>query len=112
MVIDGFCDFYDRISDEALAVLERALKGGKKINVITFDPMQRLSQYSDTGLYVHLVRADHGAIVGGGIDDSVAALLSTEIYGLSRKFREKELNVGQATVYAADKMAYVTVGRT
>lgn len=111
IVIDGFCDFYDRISDEALAVFERALAKNSDINVVTFDPMQRLADYSSTGLYVHLVRANAGMIVGGKIDDSVAAAISTEIYEIPKKFREKELSNGQAVIYSSNKMAYIATER-
>ena len=112
IVIDGFCDFYDRISDEALMIFEKALAKNSNISVITFDSMQRLSDYNGTGLYVRLVRANAGAISGGKIDDSVAAAISNEIYEIPRKFREKELTNGQAIIYSSSKMAYITVERS
>jgi ABC-type phosphate transport system ATPase subunit len=112
IVIDGFCDFYDRISDEALMIFEKALAKNSNISVITFDSMQRLSDYNGTGLYVRLVRANAGAISGGKIDDSVATAISNEIYEIPRKFREKELTNGQAIIYSSSKMAYITVERS
>ncbi len=111
LVIDGFCDFYDRISDEALSVFENTLSQSNSVKVITFDPMSRLADYSDTGLYVHLVRSESGAIVGGRLDDLVSALLSTRVYEIPRKFREKELNDGQAIIYSENKMAYISIER-
>lgn len=111
IVIDGFGDFYDRISDESLSVFEKALANNSKINVVTFDSMQRLSEYNSTGLYVHLVRSNAGAIIGGGIDDSVAAAISTGIYEIPRVFREKELSAGQAIIYSSGKMAYINIER-
>ena len=112
IVIDGFSDFYDRISDEALSIFEKALSNNSKINVVTFDSMQRLSDYSSTGLYVHLVRTNAGAIIGGKIDDAVAAAIATEIYEIPRKFREKELSSDQALIYSCNKMAYITTERS
>ena len=112
IVIDGFSDFYDRISDEALSIFEKALSSNSKINVVTFDTMQRLSDYSSTGLYVHLVRTNTGAIIGGKIDDSVAAAIETSIYEVPRKFREKELSSEQAIIYSSDKIAYINIERS
>ena len=111
VVIDGFCDFYDRISDENLSVFERALTRNESINVITFDSMQRIRDYRDTGLYVRLVRSECGVIVGGGIDDELAAALTGKIYDIPNKYRTKELDGGQATVYSGSKIAYVTLRR-
>ncbi len=109
IVIDGFSDFYDRISDEALSVFEKRLSKNLKTTVITFDSMQRLSEYSSTGLYVHLVRTSTGAIIGGKIDDTVAPAITTAIYEIPRRLREKELAGGQAIIYSSDKMAYINV---
>ena len=93
-------------------VLERALRSGVEMNVITFDPMQRLKDYRDTGLYVLLVRADNGAIIGGNINDEVASSISTEIYEVPIKFREKVLTSEQAIVYNKNSIAYVNVERS
>lgn len=112
IVIDGFSVFYDRISDEALSVFESALANNSKIKVVTFDSMQRLLEYNSTGLYVHLIRSSAGAIIGGKIDDAVAAALSTEIYEIPRKFREKELSNRQAIIYSSGKMAYIDIERS
>ena len=79
LVIDGFCDFYDRISDEALFVLERALKANAEMNIVTFDSMQRLKDYRDTGLYVYLIRSYCGVILGGCIDDTIAAAITASV---------------------------------
>jgi len=109
LIIDDFCDFYDRISDEALSVFERMLVNKKKFCILTLDEMSRLEPYRDTGLYVHLIRTDCGAIVKGRIDDAVAAAISTEIYNVPRKFRERELQEEQALVYHGGKIAYVNI---
>ena len=42
LFIDGFCDFYDRISDEALLIFERALKSNVEMNIVTFDAMGKM----------------------------------------------------------------------
>ncbi len=112
IVVDGFCDFYDRISDDALMVLERALKNGLNVTMLTFDAMQRISDYRDTGLYVYLVRTQSGAIVGGQIDDVLASSITTDIYEVSHKFREKQLEDTQAIVYCGKKIAYVNIDRS
>ena len=111
LVIDGFCDFYDRISDEALLVFEKALKTNPEMNIITFDAMQRIQDYRDTGLYVYLVRARCGAMIGGYIDDAVASAITTEIYEVPKKFREKSLNQAQAIIYRGKEMAYIDIER-
>lgn len=111
VVIDGFCDFYDRISDEALLILERTLKSNVEINVITFDDMQRLNDYRDTGLYVYLVRTENGAIIGGNIDDSIAAAITTDIYEVPKKFRETELDNKQAIIYRGKEIAFIDIER-
>lgn len=111
LVIDGFCDFYDRISDEALFVLEIALKANDKMNIVTFDSMQRLKDYRDTGLYVYLVRSDCGVILGGRIDDTIAAAITTEVYEIPQRFREKALKDSQAIIYRGKKIAYIDIER-
>jgi len=111
LVIDGFCDFYDRISDEALFVLERALKANAEMNIVTFDSMQRLKDYRDTGLYVYLVRSNCGVILGGCIDDTIAAAITTEVYDIPQKFREKSLKNSQAIIYRGKEIAYIDIER-
>ncbi len=111
LVIDGFCDFYDRISNEALDVLEKALRKGAPLSVITFDSMQRFRDYSETGLFVELVRCEKGVIMGGAIDTDVAPYLNHVVYEIPCKFREKELKEGQAIIYSNKQMAYIAVER-
>lgn len=98
--IDGFCDFFDKISDEALSGFERALERGVGYTLLTFDDMQRIQDYRDTGLYVKLIRTDDGAVIGGLIDDALSSALTTQIYEISKDQREKELSFGQAFVYS------------
>lgn len=111
LLIDEFCDFYDRISDEALLILERALKSDIEMNIVTFDAMKRLQEYRDTGLYVHLVRAERGVIVGGYVDDDVASAITTDIYEVPKKFREKALGNSQAIIYRGKEIAYINIER-
>ena len=111
IVIDGFSDFYDRISDEALSVFEKELSKNDSIKIITVDDMKRLSDYRDTGLYVHLVRSKAGVVIGGCVDDAISAAISDSIYEIPRKFREKELANNQGFVYSGNQMAYIAVGR-
>ena len=107
--IDGFCDFFDTISDEALSDFERALDRGVGYTLITFDSMQRIQDYRDTGLYVKLIRTDNGAIVGGSVNDELSSALTTQIYEISKGQREKELSQGQAFVYSNVTCSYVDI---
>lgn len=109
LFIDGFCDFFDRISDEALELFERFLKEDKHLFILTTDPMKRWQEYRDTGLFVHLIKARSGAVVGGKIEDEVANSLSTELFEVSRKFRGKELSYTQVTVYEGKHLSYVSL---
>ena len=87
LVIDDFCEFFDRISDDALDLFEKFLKDGKHLAIITSDPMERWQDYRDTGLFVYLIKARCGAVVGGRIEDEVANSLCVELFDVSRKFR-------------------------
>ena len=98
--IDGFSEFFDKISDEALSDFERALERGVGYALLTFDSMQRIQDYRDTGLYVKLIRTDDGAVIGGAIDDALSSALTTRIYEISKGQREKELSFEQAFVYS------------
>ena len=107
----GFIDEV-RISDEALQSLEKDPKADRKINIVTFDSMQRLNDYRDTGLYVYLVRTENGAVIGGNIDDPIASAIVTDIYEVPRKYREKALSNTQAIIYRKKEIAYIDVERS
>ncbi len=109
LVVDGFSDFYDRISDEALVVFEKALAAGHAVNVLTLDPMNRIRDYRDTGLYVHLVRTEQGMMIGGAITDEVATGLHDCLYEIPHKHREKILTAEQGIIYCGNKISYVNV---
>ena len=98
--IDDFSEFFDKISDEALSDFERALERGVGYALLTFDSMQRIQDYRDTGLYVKLIRTDDGAVIGGAIDDALSSALTTRIYEIGKGQREKELSFEQAFVYS------------
>jgi len=107
--IDGFCDFFDKISDEALADFERALECGVGYTLLTFDSMQRIQDYRDTGLYVKLIRSNDGAVIGGSVDDVLSSALTTQIYEINKGQREKELSFEQAFVYSKVTCSYVDI---
>ena len=109
LCIDGFCDFFDRISDEALDHLEAFLKEDTALCILTADPMRRWQEYRDTGLFVHLIKVPGGAVVGGRIEDEVANSLSAELYEVSRKFRSEPLSDTQLTVYEGKRLSYVSL---
>ncbi len=109
VMIDGFCDLYDRISDEALWKLDKALVNDLNANIVTFDTMERTGDYRDTGLYVHLVRCENGVVVGGIIDDALAVSLNDCIYGIAHTHREKSLDAGQAAIFSGNKLSYINI---
>ena len=112
LVIDDFCDFFDRISDETLDVFEKFLKEDSHLNILTSDPMERWQEYRDTGLFVYLIKVRYGAVVGGQVEDEVANSLSAELFEVSRKFRGREMLDTQAIVYEGKKLAYVNLPST
>ena len=109
LVIDDFCEFFDRISDEALDLFEKFLKEDTHLTVLTADPMDRWQDYRDTGLFVYLIKVRCGAVVGGRIEDEVANSLCAELFEVSRKFRGKELPPTQILVYEGKQLSYVSL---
>ncbi|MBR2944726.1 MAG: type VII secretion protein EssC [Clostridia bacterium] len=109
IVIDGFCDFFDRISDEALNKFEKIVSRSPRLHIVTLDDMQRWGEYQSAGLYSMLVRAQCGVIIGGEINNSVAQAITTDIYSVPTKSREIKLDDGEAIVYSKDEIAYVKI---
>ncbi len=109
IVIDGFSDFYDRISNEALTVFEKTLRGKAGLRIITLDNMERISKYRETGLYVTLVRCNDGVVLGGNVNDELAASLANSIYEIPVQFREKKLADGEAVIYSSGKISYTNI---
>lgn len=109
LIIDDFCDFFDRISDEALDQFENFLGEDLQLFILTADPMERWQDYRDTGLFVHLIKARCGAVVGGRIEDEVATSVGAELFEVSRKFRGRELLNTQITVYEGKRLSYVSL---
>ncbi len=107
LCIDGFCDFFDRISDEALDSFEKILRRDRQLTVVTLDDMNRIADYRDTGLYVELVRAEQGVMVGGGLSDDKIAALATSLYEIPQKHREKQLSGSQAALYSGRQISYI-----
>jgi hypothetical protein len=110
LVIDGFADFYDVISDEALVVLEKALRNGFVSKIITIDDMTRIRDYCDTELYLRLVRCADGMVMGGEAANALAVLLNNDFYMIPEDYRKVPLQQGQAIVYSEDRAAYVQLG--
>lgn len=109
LFIDGFSDFYDDISDEAIIVLRDIIKADKNRCIIVSDDMSRISDYNSTGLYTLLVKCDFGVILSGGADNKFATELSYEFYSIDEGYRSKSLKQDQAIVYYKDTMAYVKI---
>jgi len=110
LVIDGFADFFDVISDEALDVLVKAIRDGNIGKIITIDDMSRISDYCDTELYLQLVRCSNGMVMSGEAINSLAVLLNSEFYMIPEDYRKIPLQIGQAIVYSQDSAAYVQLG--
>lgn len=109
LIIDDFCEFFDRISDEALDQFEKFLGEDRDLFILTADPMERWQDYRDTGLFVHLIKTRSGAVVGGKIEDEVANSVGAELFEVSRKFRGRELSNTQITVYEGKRLSYVSL---
>lgn len=110
LVIDGFADLFDEISDEALGQLEFILRSNKEKMIITIDNMSRISAYNSTELYLRLVKCEFGVIVGGGADNQFAYLLSDQFYSIQEEYRSILLDNDQAIVFYRDAAAFVQLG--
>lgn len=107
VVIDGFCDFYDRISDEALSVMINRLKNGVPMSIVTIDDMERMDIYRDTELFIYLVRVKDGLIVGGAVNDNMASLLHESFNEIPVLPRKKELKDNQALIFSGSKSSHI-----
>ena len=110
LVIDGFSDFFDEISDEGLEIFTKAIRDKKVGQIITFDDMSRISMYCDTELYLQLVKCSRGMIVGGSANNDLAVLLSSDFYSIPEDYRQIQLPPDQALVYENDSASYVQMG--
>lgn len=107
-IIDGFCDFFDRITDEALAKLERFLrKENHGCCFITTDDMKRTFDYNGAELFNQLVRAENGLVVGGAIDDRMAALFHRRFADIPKAPREKKLRENQAFAFCDTRGGHI-----
>lgn len=109
LVIDGFCDFYDRISDESLALMLKYIKDDSSMSIVTIDDMQRINLYRDTELFIHLVRVPDGLIVGGAVTDELASLLHESFSNIPVLPRKKLLKENQAIIFSGDRSAYINL---
>lgn len=107
-IIDSFCDFFDRISDEALSKLERFLRNPEHgCCFITTDDTQRTFSYNGAELYNHLVHAENGLVVGGNIDDHLAVLFHQRFSEIPKNAREKKLRADQAFAYCGTRGGHI-----
>lgn len=111
LVIEDFCKFFDVISDEDLRRLLGILKKQKQLGIyaVTIDNVNRMTEYSETGLYTKLVKAVHGMIIGGGVDDTVANKLYNQLTEIATVDRTKTLMENQAFMYIADKYSVINL---
>ena len=109
LVIDGFSDLFDEISDDALAVFESLLRDNSKA-IVTIDDMSRIADYSSTELYLKLVKCEFGLVVSGRADNNFAYLLSDSFYSIPEEYRCIELEDDQAIAYYKDTAAFIQLG--
>ncbi len=107
LIINGFSDFFDTISDDALEGFIKIIKETGDKRIITIDDMERLNMYRSTELYILLVRDVSGMVIGGNVDDSMAIGLNNDFYRLPEKYRNVVLDKNQAVVYENDTYEYV-----
>lgn len=110
LVIDGFTDLYDEISDAALEQLENILRMDTDKIIITIDSLNRIYDYCSTELYLRLVKCEYGVVVGGGADNELAYLLNDKFYNIPEKYRSIALEDNQAVVFYRDSAAFVELG--
>ncbi|MCJ0538602.1 type VII secretion protein EssC [Enterococcus cecorum] len=109
MLIDGFSDLFDEISDEALTQFEILLRDSNKM-IVTIDDMSRISDYSSTELYLKLVKCEFGMVVSGRADNGFTYLLSDYFYNIPEEYRAIELEENQAIVYYKDMASFIQLG--
>lgn len=109
LLIDGFSDLFDEISDEALAQFEIMPRDNEKM-IITIDDMSRISDYSSTELYLKLVKCEFGMVVSGRADNGFTYLLSDSFYNVPEEYRAIELEENQAIVYYKDAASFIQLG--
>ena len=63
--------------------------------------------YSDTELYLHLVRANCGIVVGGDINNEMSALLHQDFNKMPVASRSKKLRQNQGFAYSGTQGAYI-----
>lgn len=109
LIIDDFCDFYDRISDDALALMLKCIKNSSSMAIITIDDMQRINLYRDTELFIHLVRVTDGLIIGGSVNDELASLLHESFNDIPVLPRKKQLREDQALIFSGSRSSYINL---
>ncbi len=110
IVIDGFSDFYDHISDEALAVFERLL-GDNDFPVVTVDDLSRLRTYSSMSLYLTLVKCKSGMIVGGKVWSTMGMGLSADCVSIPENVKELPLQTHQAFLYHTNQFSHIDIAK-
>lgn len=110
LVIDGFSDFFDEISDEGLEQLQNILRSNSDKHIIVQDNMSRIADYKDTELYLKIVKTEFGMIIECGADNSKAFLLSDGLYSIPEDYRNITLGKGQALVYYKNTAVCIEIG--
>lgn len=107
LLIDGFTDFYDAISDDALEKFTEIVKNSRHKLIVTVDSMKTLNMYCDTELYLILVKCDTGLFMGGKATNQRAVLLNSGFYSIAEEDRNIALRQGEAIAYESDAAEYI-----
>lgn len=107
LIIDGFSDFFDRVSDEALDALISCIQQGKAGTILTIDDMSRIRDYMYTSQYKPLVRCEVSIIVGGDANSDECNYLNDKFYQVDSEFREKVLSGGEGILFRGDHASYI-----
>ncbi|WP_261304019.1 type VII secretion protein EssC [Paenibacillus andongensis] len=105
--INGFSDFYDMISDDAADKLDRLIPICKGLNIyfITMDNFAELKEYAPTPLYLHLVKAEKGIVMGGSV--SKQPIFTFE--NMNQQDRNKVLPAGHGFLFDNNKFEVITM---
>ncbi|MCS0674494.1 type VII secretion protein EssC [Cytobacillus firmus] len=103
--INGFSNFFDMISDDALEMFTNIAAKSKGLNIyfITLDDLESVRNYSNTELFRYLIKARHGIIMGGNMHKQGIIVIEDMGY----LDRELELKNGEGVLFNGNKYAVV-----
>jgi S-DNA-T family DNA segregation ATPase FtsK/SpoIIIE len=111
-VVDGFREFFSRISEVSELRMENGLLEEAAFSVVTFDSVDSVEEwerYTVTGLYVHLVRSVKGVIVGGQVTGDLESMLASSVRDIPVEYRKIPLLNNQVFMYDEEQYAVVEI---